>query len=128
MTWTWLLKQTVLALHSESISAYGGGLGIRDEGLLESALARPQNLAAYGEPTPFALAAAYAYGIVRNHPFIDGNRRTGLLAAYVFLWRNGWRLTAPEAEAVVAILELAAGKMTKAALAEWFEKNSTELR
>jgi len=84
-------------------------------------------LAAYDEPTPFALAAAYAFGIVRNHPFVDGNKRTGLLAAYVFLRRNGWRLTASETEAVVTFFRLAAGEMTEAQLAEWFEKNSTEL-
>ncbi len=127
MTWSWLLKQTVIALHTESILEHGGGTGLRDEGLLESAMARPMNLAAYGEPTPFVLAAAYAFGIVRNHPFVDGNKRTGLLAAYAFLRRNGWRLGAAEAETVTTFLRLAAGELTEDELASWMEKNCSRI-
>lgn len=123
MTRSWLLKQTVLALHSASIVEHGGSAGVRDEGLLESALARPQNLAAYGEATPAALAAAYAFGIVRNHPFVDGNKRTGLLAAYAFLRHNGWKLSASEAEAVTMFLRLAAGELSEAELADWIGRN-----
>lgn len=119
----WLLKQTVVAIHHESLVEHGGRPGIRDEGLLESALARPENLAGYGEPTAFDLAAAYAFGIVRNHPFVDGNKRVGFLAAFIFLWRNGWRLVAAESEAVAVFLDLAAGELDEPELALWFERN-----
>jgi death-on-curing protein len=122
--WRRLLEGVVNAMHSESIAEHGGMLGVRDAGLLSSALARPQNQAAYGEPSVFDLAAAYAFGIVRNHPFVDGNKRTEFLAAYVFLDLNGWELRATEADAVAAVLALAAGEMDEAGFSEWVESNS----
>jgi death-on-curing protein len=111
-------------MHGEQLAEHGGSPGLRDDGLLESALARPQNLAAYGEPTVFELAAAYAFGIARNHPFIDGNKRTCLVAAYAFLRLNGKRLRAGEADAVATILRLAAGELPEVELADWFAANS----
>jgi death-on-curing protein len=96
---------------------------VRDEGALESALARPQNLLAYGAPDLFELAAAYAKGIVQNHPFVDGNKRTAFVVAASFLDLNGQELTAPEAEAALLFLRLAAGKVGEAELAEWFRRN-----
>jgi len=124
MTWRWLIEGVVIAMHGEQIAAHGGSLGIRDTGLLSSALARPQNQAVYGEPSVFDLAAAYAFGIIRNHPFVDGNKRTGFLAAYVFLDLNGWELMASEAEAVVAVLALAAKEMDEAGFAGWLKAKS----
>ena len=115
----WLTYDAVMAIHADLIAEYGGLGGIRDAGLLDSGLARPQNIFAYGEPTVFELAAAYCAGVVRNHPFIDGNKRTGLMAAYTFLRLNGYRLMASEPEAVVMIRDLAAGEIDEGALAEW---------
>ena len=123
----WLSMDAVQAIHEELIAEYGGSPGVRDEGLLDSALARPRQILAYGDPNLFALAAAYAFGIVRNHPFVDGNKRTGLMAAYVFLWLNGYRLNASEAEAVVAFQDLAAGEVDEATLAKWIEVNAAPL-
>ena len=114
MTWHWLREDVVDAMHSEQIAEHGGRTGIRDAGLLSSALARPQNHAFYGEHTVFDLAAAHAFGIISNHPFVDGNKRTGFLAAYVFLYLNGWELMASEAEALAAALALAAKEMDEA--------------
>lgn len=124
MTWRWLLDGVVIAIHDEQIAEHGGSPGIRDVGLLSSALARPQNQANYGEPSLFDLAAAYAYGIIRNHPFIDGNKRTGFLAAYVFLNINGWELMLSEAEAINAVLALAAGEMDEPRFSNWLKKRS----
>lgn len=124
MTWRWLLERVIEALHDEQIAEQGGSSGIRDPGLLSSAIARAQNLVAYGEPSVFDLAAAYAYGIVRNHPFVDGNKRTGFLTAYVFLDINGYDLIASEAEAVAAVLALAAGDMQEALFSCWLKENS----
>src|SRR5271169_1054688 len=121
MTWRWLIEGVVIAMHGEQIAAHGGSLGVRDAGLLSSALARPQNQAVYGEPSVFDLAAAYAFGIIRNHPFVDGNKRTGFLAAYVFLDLNGWELMSSEAEAVAAVLALAKGEMDEADFAGWLK-------
>ena len=111
-------------MHGEQMAEHGGRLGIRDAGLLSSALARPQNQAVYGESTVFALAAAYAFGIIRNHPFVDGNKRTGFLAAYTFLDLNGWELMALEVEAVAAVLALAESKMDEAGFADWIQSKS----
>jgi death on curing protein len=124
MTWRWLVEGVVIAMHGEQISEHGGSLGIRDAGLLSSALARPQNQAAYGEPSVFDLAAAYAFGIIRNHPFVDGNKRTGFLAAYVFLDLNGWELIASEVEAVAAVLALAINEMDESGFASWLKAKS----
>jgi len=118
------LNGVVLALHDEQLAEHGGSPGVRDAGLLSSALARPQNQVAYGDPSVFDLAAAYAFGIIRNHPFVDGNKRTGFLAAYVFLDLNGWELMAHEDEAVAAVLALAAGEIQEAGFSEWLKTNS----
>ncbi len=115
----WLSRQAIEIIHDEQLAEHGGAGGIRDAGLLESALARPRNLYAYGEADICALAAAYASAIERNHPFVDGNKRTGFLAAYSFLAVNGLELDAPEAEAVVMTLGLASGEMPEQGFAAW---------
>jgi death-on-curing protein len=120
----WVLRDTVLALHEELLSEFGGSSGVRDEGLLESALARPENLLAYGKPSIFDLAASYAFGLVKNHAFIDGNKRTGFVIAALFLEINSYRLQAAEADAIVHTLALAAGAMDEAGYAVWLETNS----
>jgi len=114
----------VIAMHWEQVSEHGGSPGIRDANLLSSAIARPQNQAAYGDPSVFDLAAAYAFGIIRNHPFVDGNKRTGFLAAYVFLDLNGWELMASEAVALAAVSALAIGELDEAGFSDWLESNS----
>jgi len=113
-------------MHDAQLAEHGGGSGLRDAGLLESALSRPVNRHAYGDPDVFELAGAYAFGIVRNHPFVDGNKRTGFLAAYVFLRLNGQRLVAGEVNATAAVMALASGDMEEAAFAEWLRANSEE--
>lgn len=128
MTWRFVSKHEALALHRSSLAAHGGALGLRDEGLLESALARPNNLAAYGSPSPHELAASYAYGIARNHPFVDGNKRCAFLVSAVFLELNGFELVASEAEAATVFLALAAGELEEAELAKWLAENSSALR
>ena len=117
----WLLEETVRAVHSRQISEHGGRPGLRDKGLLLSALARPQNLAAYTDPMPdlAALAASYAYGIARNHPFIDGNKRVALVAARTFLLVNGADLEASQEEKYVTFLRLAEGGLSEDDLAGW---------
>lgn len=122
--WHWLVEGVVIAVHAEQIAEHGGRDGIRDRGLLSSALDRPRNLAGYGMPKVFDLAAAYAFGIMQNHPFIDGNKRTGFLAAYIFLALNGWKLIAAEASAVEAALALASGRMSEAEFAGWLKAQS----
>jgi death on curing protein len=124
MTWRWLRDDVVVAVHSEQIAEHGGSPGIRDAGLLSSALARPQNQAACGKPSVFDLAASYAFGIILNHPFVDGNKRTGFLAAYVFLEFNGWEMTASEAEVVAAVLALARKEMDEATFSDWLKEHS----
>lgn len=127
MTWHWLREDVVVAMHSEQIAEHGGRTGIRDAGLLSSALARPQNLAVYGEHSVFDLAAAYAFGIISNHPFVDGNKRTGFLAAYVFLYLNGWELMASEVDAVTAALALAVKDMDEAGFANWLKDHALNM-
>jgi death on curing protein len=124
MGWPWLSEAVVIAVHGELLAEHGGGEGLREEGLLPSALARPKNHAGYGEPNVFDLAAAYAFGIIRDHPFLDGNKRTGFLAAYILLDLNGWELTAPEAEAVAAVLSLARGEMDETGFSAWLQSLS----
>jgi death on curing protein len=108
----WLSERLVLTMHSKALARHGGADGVRDPGLLQSALARPLNRAAYGDADSLELAALYAIAIARNHPFIDGNKRTAYLALEVFLALNGLTLTATDAESVVAMLAMAAGTMT----------------
>jgi death-on-curing protein len=116
----WLLEATVRAIHYRQIAEHGGSEGLRDEGLLSSALARPQNLLSYSDPPPdlAALAAAYAFGIARDHPFVDGNKRTALVATRTFLLLNGVDLKASQDEKYLTFLSLAQGELTEAALAE----------
>jgi death-on-curing protein len=121
----WLLREAVLAAHERLLSEFGGASGIRDVGLLDSALARPDNLFAYGQPDVFAMAAAYAYGVVKNHPFFDGNKRTGFTAAIVFLELNGEVFTASEADATIQTLALAAGDLDEPGYAAWLKANCT---
>lgn len=120
----WLTREECLALHDLMMSQYGGSVGVRDEGLLESALARPQQLLAYGNPTMSDLATAYASGIIKNPPFLDGNKRTGFVMGVGFLERNGWEFSAAQVDAALRTLALAAGDMTEAAFAAWMESNS----
>jgi len=121
--WIWVLPEVAAAAHVEQLAEHGGGEGVRDAGLLASALARPQNLAAYGAPDAAALAAAYAYGIARNHPFVDGNKRTAAVVSETFLALNGHGLTASDAELVVAFVSLAAGDLSEDELADWFRQH-----
>jgi death-on-curing protein len=120
----WLTKEECLALHDLMLADYGGAAGVRDMGLLESALARPQQLFVYGTPTLAEMAAAYAAGIVKNHPSLDGNKRTGFMMGAGFLERNGLEFRASEAEAVLKTLALAAGEIDEAAYACWLAANS----
>ena len=120
----WLFEETVTAIHHRQVAEHGGSEGLRDEGLLSSALARPQNLLAYGEQRPdvASLAAAYAYGIARNHPFVDGNKRTALVAARTFLILNGVDLKATQDDKVLTFLNLAEGVISEEELADWIRK------
>ncbi len=123
----WVLRETVFALHEQLLAEFGGPSGVRDEGLLESALARPENLFAYGKPTIFDLAASYGFGLVKNHPFVDGNKRIGFAVAVLFLEINGYRFQATEADAAVRTLALAAGEMDEAEYATWLKSNAYKL-
>jgi len=123
MAWIWVSTDVALAAHAEQLAEHGGGDGIRDQGLLESALARPQNLVAYGHPDAAALAAAYAFGIARNHPFIDGNKRTAAVVSIGFLYLNGYPVDIDQADVVVTFLALAAGELSEDALAGWFRSH-----
>jgi death-on-curing protein len=121
----WLSKPLNLAVHDEQLAEHGGGIGVRDSGLLESALARPQNRLAYdGSADLPALAAAYAFGLARNHPFVDGNKRTAFVAAELFLELNGMTLTASDADCVLTVLRLAAGEIGEDAFAAWLRANT----
>lgn len=119
----WLSVDAVLAMHQDSVTAHGGAAGVRDPGLLDSALARPRNAWSYGQEDLVALGALYAAGVMRNHPFIDGNKRTGFLAAYAFLYVNRWEIIADEAEVVVQCLSLAASELDDAEFAAWLREN-----
>jgi death on curing protein len=115
----WLTPQIVIAIQSQQLAIFGGAAGLRDENMLASALDRPRNQWSYGETDPHALAAAYAFGIAKNHPFVDGNKRTAFLAAYTFLMLNGLELDAEEADAAVHIQALAAGELAEVELGDW---------
>lgn len=117
--WIWIEQDVALAIHEEQLSEHGGSIGTRDIGLLESAMARPTNIAAYGEPDIAELAAAYGYGIARNHPFVDGNKRTAFVVAELFLMLNGSHLHAADSDCIAIMLEVAAGEIEEAAFAQW---------
>jgi death-on-curing protein len=119
----WLTRQIIVAIHDEQLAVHGGAAGLRDEGLLESALDRPRNRWAYEQAELAELAAAYAFGIARNHPFVDGNKRTSLLALYTFLGVNGIDFVVAEADAAAMILALAAGEVSEESLARWIRDN-----
>jgi death on curing protein len=122
--WRWVDRRALELLHDESLAEHGGATGLRDEGLLESALARPLNLAADGSPDLHVLAASYGVGLAKNHPFVDGNKRAAFLAVGLFLAINGWRLTAPQADATLTMLAVAAGQMDEATFARWLRQHS----
>ena len=121
----WLTKDVILAIHRELIDEHGGLPGVRDGNLLESAISRPRNLFEYERPGIFELAASYAYGMSRNHPFVDGNKRTAAMSAFVFLGLNGMDLHASEESMVTIMLDLAAGELEEEALATWLRENSS---
>jgi death-on-curing protein len=124
VSWQWIDRGALELLHDESVAEHGGLPGLRDAGLLESALARPQNLAAYGEPDVAALAAAYGVGLAKNHPFVDGNKRAAFLAIGLFLILNGRRLAATQADATLTMLGVAGGTVDEAALAAWLREHT----
>lgn len=121
--WRWINRAVLVAVHDMQLAEHGGGAGLRDDHLLESALAKPHNLAAYAEPDAAALAASYGYGLSRNHAFIDGNKRTGLVAAELFLGLNGWRLVATDSDCVLTMLAVASGDITEDEFAGWLREN-----
>ena len=123
--WIWIDVAVIYAVHNQQLAEHGGSAGVRDAGLLESALARPQNLVAYGEPDVHDLAAAYGHGIARNHPFIDGNKRTAFVAVELFLSLNGFTLAATDVDCVITMLALAAGELSEEAFARWLRANTT---
>ena len=122
--WRWIDRAVLIAVHEMQLSEHGGGAGLRDLALLESALAKPLNLAAYGEPDACALAAAYGYGIARNHAFIDGNKRAAFVAVELFLRLNGWQLVAFDADCVLTMLAVATGDVTESEFADWLRQHA----
>jgi death-on-curing protein len=124
MSIVWVEESVVLALHEEHLAEHGGAVGIRDGGLLESALFRPRHLVNYGEPDLVALAAAYGYGLARNHPFIDGNKRTAFIVTELFLALNGQELMADDQSCVVTMLKLAEGSLSETEFADWVRANT----
>jgi death on curing protein len=124
----WVLPEVVEDLHIEQLIQHGGSAGIRDRGLLESALQRPQHRFHYENATVFELAACYTFGIAKNHPFVDGNKRAAFIVAYVFLLRNGYRVEASQAEIITAVLMLAAGELPETGFARWLADRSIALQ
>jgi death-on-curing protein len=122
--WVWIDGAVLLAVHDEQLAEHGGAGGTRDIGLFESAIARPQHLAHYGTPDAADLAAAYGHGIARNHPFVDGNKRTAFVAAELFLLLNGLELLASDAGCVTTMLVVAASQMDEATFARWLREHS----
>jgi death-on-curing protein len=120
----WLARQLILAIHDEQLAEHGGAIGIRDEGLLDSALARPLNRAGYGEPDIAELAAVYAIAIARNHPFVDGNKRTAFAALFMFLALNGMEFEPAEVDATVTMLRLASGDLPDEEFTAWVRNNA----
>ena len=125
MSWVWIDRRALELLHGESLREHGGAAGLRDEGLLESALARPPNLAHYSKPDAFDLAASYGVDLAKNHPFLDGNKRAAFLSIGLFLFLNHWRLTATQAEATLTMLAVAAGDIDEPTLAQWLREHTT---
>ena len=123
-TWVWLDARVLRAVHDEQLAEHGGAVGVRDEGLFESALARPENLAAYGEPNVASLAAAYGFGLARNHLFIDGNKRTAFVAVELLLEFNGYSLGADDADCVLTMLAVAAGTLDETQFAAWIRQHA----
>ena len=124
MRFVWIDAAVVRAIHEEQLAEHGGSGGLRDQGLLESALARPQNLVSYGDPDVAACAAAYGYGVARNHPFVDGNKRTAFVAVELFLFLNHHMLEAADADCVLTMLRVAEGSMSEEDFAAWIRQNS----
>lgn len=124
MSWRFVSRRALELLHDESLAEHGGRPGLRDEGLLESALARPHQLLAYGDPDLCALAAAYAFGLARNHAFVDGNKRVAFLATGLFLGLNGHRLVTTQADATLTMLALAAGDLREEEFAQWLRDHT----
>jgi death-on-curing protein len=122
--WQWLNKRVLLLLHNESLAEHGGAGGLRDEGLLDSALARPLNLSLYQQPDVAALAAAYGVGLAKNHAFVDGNKRADFLAVGLFLAANGYRLQATQLDATLTMLSVASGEIDEATFANWIRQHS----
>jgi death-on-curing protein len=120
--WKWVSRQVLEAVHERQIAEHGGGVGLRDENALESALSRPLNLALYGEPDAAELAASLAFGLAKNHPFVDGNKRSAWVGARLFLRLNGVNLMFNRAEATVMVQQLAAGQLTEGEVAQWFRQ------
>ncbi len=124
MSWRWVSKEALLLLHDESLSEHGGRAGLRDAGLLESALNRPLHLQSYGEPDFADLAASYGVGLAKNHAFVDGNKRVAFLAVGLFLYLNGYRLRASQADATLTMLAVASGDIPEAAFADWLRQHA----
>lgn len=121
--WIWLDAQVMCAVHEEQLAEHGGGSGVRDEGLFESAMNRPLQLAHAGEPDAASLAAAYGFGLARKHPFVDGNKRTAFVAVEMFLALNGWDLVADDAQCFMTMLALAAGDLAEDEFAQWLREH-----
>ena len=126
--WVWIERSVILAAHDEQLAEHGGSPGLRDAGLLDSALARPLNRAVYSEPDAADLAAAYAYGLATNHPFVDGNKRVAFIALELFLALNGHRLVIDDVNCAMCMLAVAAGTMKETALADWIRRHSKRRR
>jgi death-on-curing protein len=127
MSWKWVDKRALLLLHGESLAEHGGADGIRDEGLLDSALSRPINLEAYGQPDFAELAASYGFGLAKNHAFMDGNKRACFLAVGLFLYLNGYRLKATQADATLAVFALASSDLSEAEFAAWIRQHAVKM-
>jgi death-on-curing protein len=125
--WVWLSREVMLAVHDEQLAEHGGQFGVRDMGLLDSALTRPQQVAAYGEPTAAKLAASYGYGIARSQLFLDGNKRTAFVATELFLVLNGFRLAADDTSCVLTMLDVAAGQISEELFADWIDRHLAPL-
>jgi death-on-curing protein len=123
-TWKWINRQVLLLLHEESLAEHGGASGLRDEGLLDSALARPLNLSLYAKPDVADLAAAYGVGLAKNHAFVDGNKRAAFLAVGLFLSLNGYRLCTSQADATLTMLSVAVGDIDETTFAQWVRAHS----